>query len=784
MHVDLDRSSRAGCHSCVCCADPAARRAAFLAHRAYIDGCVAAYAADGVRNAADYIERCCARYAPLPAIEAVGDASLLVRPITYAQLDSMAARMACMWAAEGLAPAASAVANPAQGAGADAAGTAVALLMENCPLFIVSWFSLAKIGRTVALLNTSLKAPQLRHALAIAHTHVAVVSERYRQVWGEVEALYAAEGMQPPKVYWSTGSAVQFDPILHPQLPSATATAAAVVNPTQHIESSLMSPSFASESLSMNFGTLRQTCGVNMETALFYIYTSGTTGPSKAALFSHRRFLGAGLTWAGAMCLGQEDRYLVALPLFHGNGGVVALSACVHVGARVVLREKFSVKAFWKDVQVHQVTAMIYVGELWRYLYNAACRQDAAAAAAAEGAGAGAGSASGSEAIPWRTTLRVIAGNGLRADIWPAVLERFGIPRVVEHYGMTEMPAGPYLNFYGVPGSCGYIPEDVRSKQGADKLVRFDVEQNCAVRVRNSAASAAGLDELGVCIEVTEAGAVGEALFLLAPGVDSGLSQASNPHTEGGAVDASNDANTDPLGNALYKPYRNYTDPAACARRVYRSVFSRGDAWFATGDLLFRDKDGFFFFADRVGDSFRWKGENVATNEVGEALAAWDPRVDEANVYGVEWAGQDGRAGMASIRWKESGSDKETETDTAADAAASSSSSPSSSSLSSLRPTALLHFLLGRLPAFAVPAFLRVRTQANSQTSTLKFQKFAYQKEGFNPATIVGDDELYWWPGSKLGKAQVQAVIDKEGIQSQEYIRITPEVYQTIIAQE
>jgi len=167
---------------------------------------------------------------------------------------------------------------------------------------------------------------------------------------------------------------------------------------------------------------------------------------------------------------------------------------------------------------------------------------------------------------------------------------------------------------------------------------------------------AAGLGAEGGLVEVTEPGQTGEALFLLAPGLVAGASQADNPHTERGAVDASDaTALTDPLGNPLYLPYRNYTDAAACARRVYRSAFAPLDAWFATGDLLSRDVDGFFFFQDRAGDSYRWKGHNVVSNEVAEVVAQFDQaRVEECNVYGVTWPAQgEGRVGMACLLWRE-----------------------------------------------------------------------------------------------------------------------------------
>ena len=829
--------------------DPAARQAAYVAHRSYIDECVRCYSDAGVLNAADYIERCTARWAALPALEFVGSTE---RAISYAQLESMATRMAHRWIEVGEVAAADAAANALSpfSSSTVARGGALALLMENCPLFVVVWYSLAKVGRTAALLNTSVTAPQLIHALTIARAEEIVISARYRTVWEEAVKIMQSQGIAVPKAFWSAGSATKFERILWPQeaAVAATATAAKDVPAAAStegqeedlIESCLLPSSAASTaaaaaagppslSPSSSFRALRESRGIGMESPLFYIYTSGTTGPSKAAIFSHRRFMGAGLTWSYAMELTSRDRYYIALPLFHGNGGVVAVSAVMHVGALSVIREKFSVRAFWPDVQAHRITAMIYVGELWRYLHNAA--------KAAEVAG------SPPVCDPASSTLRVIAGNGLRPDIWTNLLPRFGVRKIVEHYGMTEMPAGPYINFIGgdlKPGACGFIPPALRAIQAADKLVKFDVANSCVMRVVNEESRARGL-EAGMCVEVTDAAEAGEALFLLAPGFDESRDQRHNPHTESGAVDASS-LLADPMGNALYKPYRNYTDVGACMRRVYRSVFRRGDAWFSTGDLLRLDAEGFFTFVDRIGDSFRWKGENVATNEVAEVISGFGAAhtatntaetagavgvIEEANVYGVEWPGQEGRAGMACLVWKPV-------VDATAVTGASMSAAPSVTS--EFDPSLLLHYLLGKLAPYAIPAFIRLkRVQAavtadsaapsptvsvvassssaapvapsdnsssssnaaapaddpssssasNAKTSTLKFQKFAYAAQGFNPA-VVGQgadaDALFWWPGSKQGKAEVAATVAREGVQSQRYVRITPEVYQQIIA--
>ena len=156
--------------------------------------------------------------------------------------------------------------------------------------------------------------------------------------------------------------------------------------------------------------------------------------------------------------------------------------------------------------------------------------------------------------------LRVIAGNGLRSDIWSAVQERFGIELIVEHYGMTEMPAGPYMNAYGQVGACGYIPPLVRQLQNADKLIAFNVENNAPIREN----SKGDQDNNGFCVEITQPGLIGECIFLL-----------KRPSNQDSTADK-DDLNPHNPNNLSY---RGYTDDAASAKRIYKNVFQEGDAW-------------------------------------------------------------------------------------------------------------------------------------------------------------------------------------------------------------
>jgi fatty-acyl-CoA synthase len=157
-------------------------------------------------------------------------------------------------------------------------------------------------------------------------------------------------------------------------------------------------------------------------------------------------------------------------------------------------------------------------------------------------------------------------------------------------------------------------------------------------------------------------------------------------------------------GSAPESQFDGYTDPSATDRKILRNVFVDGDAWFRSGDLMRRDAAGFFYFVDRVGDTFRWKGENVSTGEVADVLCAW-PEVREAVVYGVEVPGCDGRAGMAALV-----------TDGTLD-------------LAGLRA-----HLTTRLPEYARPVFVRVIREIET-TGTFKPKKQDLVSTGFDPHT-------------------------------------------------
>jgi fatty-acyl-CoA synthase len=268
--------------------------------------------------------------------------------------------------------------------------------------------------------------------------------------------------------------------------------------------------------------------------------------------------------------------------------------------------------------------------------------------------------------------LRLAFGNGLRADVWEAFQARFHIPHIVEFYAATE---GTFslINVEGRPGAIGRVPPFLKHRFPS-ALVKFDIERGEPLRDTNGFCVPCASDE------------VGEAIGKIASNAAAG---------------------------ARFEGYTSVEDSEA---KVLRNVFTAGDAWFRTGDLMRQDAQGFFYFADRIGDTFRWKGENVSTFEVTEALNAV-PGVLDSTAYGVVVPGADGRAGMATLVI-----------------------------LPEFDLTLLHARLKALLPSYARPLFLRISAKIEA-TETFKQKKALLAREGFDPETI--EDQLYFDDGTR-----------------------------------
>lgn len=254
--------------------------------------------------------------------------------------------------------------------------------------------------------------------------------------------------------------------------------------------------------------------------------------------------------------------------------------------------------------------------------------------------------------------IRAIVGNGLRAELWADFEQRFGIEKIYEFYGASECNAA-FVNAFGLRGTAGFTPMSF-------VVVQWDAENESLVRNARGFLCRVGKGEVGLLLtEINDRA-----------------------------------------------PFDGYTDSKASESKLMRNVFKNGDCWFNTGDLVRNQGFHHIQFVDRLGDTFRWKGENVATTEVEAALNRFTG-MEQAVVYGVEVPGAEGRAGMAAITLH---------VDTSADKP-------------DFDGAALARHMQAELPAYAVPLFLRLRVQQET-TGTFKYRKVELKQQGFDPAVV------------------------------------------------
>jgi fatty-acyl-CoA synthase len=256
-------------------------------------------------------------------------------------------------------------------------------------------------------------------------------------------------------------------------------------------------------------------------------------------------------------------------------------------------------------------------------------------------------------------SVQRILGNGLRPDIWKEVRERFGIPVIREFYASTEGNAVT-INMDNTDGSVGTA---VLKFADNLSLVRYDVEADAYVRDAN-----------GFCMRC-KPGEVGELMGQI----------------------------------KVTTPFHGYTEQKDTQKKILNDVFKKGDSFFRTGDLMKMDEGGHYHFIDRIGDTYRWKGENVSTQEVQEILAGFEG-LHLVNVYGVSVPGAEGRVGMAALQMLSGGG---------------------------FNPQDFYRYAIERLPQYSVPAFVRLVGEMDV-TGTFKLRKVDLQRQGFDPQQVQG----------------------------------------------
>lgn len=482
-------------------------------------------------------------------------------------------------------------------------GDVVAIMLRNSPSTVLAMLATVKCGAVAGMINYHQRGEVLAHSLGLLDAKVLIAETDLVSAVAECGAFEVS----------ATADTLTVEDL------ERFAVSAPATNP-------------ASAS------------AVQARDTAFYIFTSGTTGFPKASVMTHRRWLAALAAFGGmGLRLKSSDALYSCLPLYHNNALTVALSSVINSGATLALGSSFSASKFWDEVIASEATAFIYIGEICRYLLNQPPKQTDRA-----------------------HNVRVIAGNGLRPEIWDEFTERFGIGRVCEFYASSEGNAA-FINVFNVPRTTGLFPMPLA-------YVEYDPDTGAPLR-----------DESGRVRRVP----AGRPGLLLSP------------------------------VNKL-QPFDGYTDPESSEKKLVRNAFREGDCWFNSGDVMSPQGLWHAAFVDRLGDTFRWKGENVATTQVEAALAS-DGSVEDCTVFGVEVPRTGGRAGMAAVKLREG---------------------------AEFDGQSLARAVYSQLPAYALPLFVRV-VDSIEQTTTFKSRKVQLRDQGYGPDVkdplyvLAGRDEGY-----------------------------------------
>lgn len=407
---------------------------------------------------------------------------------------------------------------------------------------------------------------------------------------------------------------------------------------------------------------VRSPPGITDYKASMFIYTSGTTGLPKSAIMSWRKAVIGCKLFGRILHMDNHSIVFTAMPLFHSTATLLGVCAVWSVGGCVAVSNKFSASNFWKEAYLTKATHVQYVGETCRYLLHTPVSK-----------------------YESMHSVKVAYGNGLRPDIWQKFRNRFHIEVIGEFYAATEAPLATtsfQKGDFGV-GACrnyGSIVQWFLSFQ--QTLVRMDPEDDSVI-YRNSK---------GFC-ERPNVGEPGEMLMR--------IFYPKRPETS----------------------FQGYVgNKKETESKVIRDVFRKGDAWYRTGDLLKSDKFGLWYFMDRMGDTFRWKSENVSTTEVeDEIMNSNHEDFAQVVVVGIKVPGYEGRAGFATIKLNNPDASDDTKI--------------------TMLNEMLVH-LTRELPKYAFPIFVKL-VDTIEMTDTNKIPKKKYRNQVL-PHGSNGEETLYW----------------------------------------
>lgn len=404
------------------------------------------------------------------------------------------------------------------------------------------------------------------------------------------------------------------------------------------------------------------------------IYTSGTSGLPKPAIMSWRKAFMAASFFGYIMKIDSKSNVLTAMPLYHSTAAMLGVCPTLLSGGCISISQKFSATTFWTQAKLCETTHIQYVGEVCRYLLNSKPHPD-----------------------QQKHNVTIAYGNGLRRDIWLDFKKKFHIKAIGEFYASTESPiATTNLQYgdFGV-GAC--------RKYGALVNMLLTVQQTL-VKMDSEDENEIWKDpKTGFGIRAAQ-NEPGELLMKIL--------NTKNPES-------------------TFQGY--YGNNKATSSKIVTNVFKKGDAWFRSGDLLKMDQDGLLYFVDRLGDTFRWKSENVSASEVENELMG-SKAIKQSVVVGVKVPNHEGRAGFAVVDPLEEFSDESKREEVLG---------------------RIYEYVSKTLPGYAVPQFIKISGEIEaSHNHKVSKNQFKNQKL---PKGESGNDTIYWLNKNKYEELTEEA---------------------------
>ncbi|MFX4309370.1 long-chain-acyl-CoA synthetase, partial [Acinetobacter soli] len=323
-------------------------------------------------------------------------------------------------------------------------GDVIAVMLENRSELLATVIALAKIGVTIALVNTSQTGKVLSHSINLVKPIALIFGDEVHQCIDEIRADL---NINEDRFHWFADQATRQDVGTAPH---------GYINLAEQIDHF---PKFNPPT----------THTVQGKDGLFYIYTSGTTGLPKAVIFTHSRWTLAYGTYGHVLDLNPDDVMYVTLPLYHATGIVVCWCGVIAGSATLALRRRYSTSAFWKDVKKFNASAIGYVGELCRYLMDAPATE-----------------------LDRNHRVTKMIGNGMRPNIWDKFKQRFGVDEILELYASSEGNVG-FSNIFNFDNTVGFSPTPYA-------VIAFDKEKNEPIRDKDGFCQKVKTGEVGLLV--------------------------------------------------------------------------------------------------------------------------------------------------------------------------------------------------------------------------------------------------------------------------------------------